>query len=445
MFNTLRSWSQDRLLRGVVKNSSYLFSSNAVSAALSMLQGIFAVRLLGVNGYGLVSGTILVFVSNVNRLFSFRMNEVVVKHFGQALLEGKKDRAAAVIKGIGLVESITSIVAFLAVLLFSPWAATHLGKDSQTAPLFAFYGLILLADLVYETSLGVLQTTKRFDRVALVNLVQSILTASMILAAFVLHGKVTHIVLAYWLGKTFTGLATTALAARQLNTTLGKGWWRASLRLIPGWRGLASFAVSTNLNGTVNLIVRDSETLFIAYFLSNTEVGYFRLALSLITLVMMPIEPFIYPTYTEITHTIAQRQWAATRRLLKRVSTIAAGWTLSAGGGLALLGWWLIPLLYKPESAPAYPAVLILLLGYGFANIFQWNRPLLLALGNPVFPLAVTALVGLVKTILTLTLVPSYGYLAEAAVLSGFFIISISIILWRGLTEISKSEIGNPQ
>jgi O-antigen/teichoic acid export membrane protein len=445
MFNTLRSWSQDRLLRGVVKNSSYLFSSNAVSAALSMLQGIFAVRLLGVNGYGLVSGTIIVFVSNVNRLFSFRMNEVVVKHFGQALLEGKKDRAAAVIKGIGLVESITSIVAFLAVLLFSPWAATHLGKDSQTAPLFAFYGLILLADLVYETSLGVLQTTKRFDRVALVNLVQSILTASMILAAFVLHGKVTHIVLAYWLGKTFTGLATTALAARQLNTTLGKGWWRASLRLIPGWRGLASFAVSTNLNGTVNLIVRDSETLFIAYFLSNTEVGYFRLALSLITLVMMPIEPFIYPTYTEITHTIAQRQWAATRRLLKRVSTIAAGWTLSAGGGLALLGWWLIPLLYKPESAPAYPAVLILLLGYGFANIFQWNRPLLLALGNPVFPLAVTALVGLVKTILTLTLVPSYGYLAEAAVLSGFFIISISIILWRGLTEISKSEIGNPQ
>ena len=90
MLQRLHSWRQDHLLRGVVKSSSYLFSSNALSAALSFLQGIFVVRLLGADGYGLVSGTVIVFASNVNRLFSFRMSEVVVKHFGQALVEGKR-------------------------------------------------------------------------------------------------------------------------------------------------------------------------------------------------------------------------------------------------------------------------------------------------------------------------------------------------------------------
>ena len=59
----------------------------------------------------------------------------------------------------------------------------------------------------------------------------------------------------------------------------------------------------------------------------------------------------------------------------------------STGLGLALLGWWLIPAVYGAGYAPAYPAVVILLVGYGFANIFQWNRPLLLALGMPSFPL----------------------------------------------------------
>ena len=111
MLQRLHTWRQDHLLRGVVKNSSYLFSSNALSAALSFLQGIFAVRLLGADGYGLVSGTVIVTASNINRLLSFRMSEVVVKHFGETLTEhnrvaeGKHTRAAAVVKACGLVEA----------------------------------------------------------------------------------------------------------------------------------------------------------------------------------------------------------------------------------------------------------------------------------------------------------------------------------------------------
>ena len=107
---------------------------------------------------------------------------------------------------------------------------------------------------------------------------------------------------------------------------------------------------------------------------------------------------------------------------------------------MALFGSWLIPFVYKPTSSPAYPAVLILLIGYGFANILNWNRPLLLALGMPGFPLGVAFVVGIVELGLTILLVPQSGYLMQAAILSGFFIVSISINVWRGLTEIRKRE-----
>jgi O-antigen/teichoic acid export membrane protein len=214
--------------------------------------------------------------------------------------------------------------------------------------------------------------------------------------------------------------------------------------LLSDWRRIAGFAVSTNLNGTVNLIVRDNMPLYLAAFRPQAEVGYFKLALSIINLVMLPIEPFIWPTYAEITRTIAQRQWRTTRRLLKRVSTIAGVWTLAAGGGLAALGWWLIPLIYRPESEPAYPALLILLVGFGLANVLHWNRPLLLALGKPTFPVIVAAIVGALEIGLTFWLVPQYGYLAESAIFSGFFVLSIGVIVWRGLTTIKRQEsIGN--
>jgi O-antigen/teichoic acid export membrane protein len=95
-----------------------------------------------------------------------------------------------------------------------------------------------------------------------------------------------------------------------------------------------------------------------------------------------------------------------------------------------------LPFLYGPEVAPAYPALLILLLGYGFASIFQWNRPLLLALDKPAYPVLVYFVVGLFELALIFWLVPRLGYLSLAAILSGYFVISIGIIVWRGLAEI---------
>src|SRR3970040_1546526 len=95
-------WRGDLLLRRVIRNSSYLFSSNAVSAVLGAVQMYLVIRLLSPEEYGLALGIIMVFVSNVNRLLSFRMSEVVVKYAGEALARDDRQRAAALVKGIGL-------------------------------------------------------------------------------------------------------------------------------------------------------------------------------------------------------------------------------------------------------------------------------------------------------------------------------------------------------
>ena len=429
----------DALLQRVVRNSGYLFSSNTISAALSVVQGIFVVGLLGSSGYGLLT-IVMDFASNTNRLLSFRMSEVVVKFMGEALEQDDQPRAAAIVKGIGLIEAAMSVLAYVALLFLSTWGARALADNASVVSLFRFYGLFLLANLIYETSVGVLQTTNQFKQVARANFYQSIALTIFIVAAFVLELGILGILTAYLIGKTVAGIMVAALAIRELNRRLGKGWIGAPIRLVRDWKSILRFAFSTNLNGTVNLFARDNIRLYLAWFLSNAQVGYFKLASSLINLVMLPIEPFIWPTYAEITKTIAARQWQATRNLLKQVSTIGAIWTLLAGGGLVALGWWIIPVLYGREMAPAYPGVVILLLGYAFANILNWNRPLLLALGYPTYPLIVAGVLGAVEVILILLFVPGTNYLVGAAVFSAYLAVSVSWNALRGLSIIKRHE-----
>ncbi|MBN2147116.1 MAG: oligosaccharide flippase family protein [Anaerolineales bacterium] len=438
MRKSIQSLWRDQLLRSVVKNSSYLFSSNGVAIVLSMLQGIFAARLLGSLDFGILAAAVIPYASNVNRLLSFRMSELVVRYLGTTLAEDRKDRASAIVKGAVLVETTSVLLAYLVLIVTAPFAARYIAKDASAAPLFLIYGLYLLTHFGYETASGVLQSFKQFDRLALVNLAHSILTAGLIFAAYLTKGDIMAVLLAYLLGKAFAGVMIVLLAGRQLKNALGGGWWRTPLNAVPDWKAILRFAVSTNLQGTVNLFVRDSESLLISTLRSPTEGGYFTIAMKLINLVMLPIEPFIAPTYAEIAQTITRKDWSLTRRLLKRVSAIAAAWTLPVGIGLAIFGYWLVPLMYGAEFQPAYPALVLLLIGYGFANILHWNRPLLLALGMPGYPLKASAVFGSFKTILTMLLVPYFGFLAESAILSGYFLASISTIVRRGMAEMRR-------
>ena len=444
LFQKIRtSLRDDPLLGRVVRNSSYLFSSSAISAVLSVVQMILVVRLLDPDEYGLATGIIMVFATSVNQLLSFRMSEVVVKYAGEALAHENRDRAAALIKGIGLTEAGTSIFAYLVLVILAPWAAATFAKDASLAPLFVFYGLFLLANIVYETSVGALQTVNHFGRVARANFYQSIATFLLVITASLLGWGVPGILLAYLLGKTVAGVMITISALREVRGTLGTGWHRVPLNLVHDWKLIGRFMLSTNLNGTVNLLVRDNIPLYLGYLLSTTEVGYFKFALTLINLIKLPIEPFIWPTYAEITRTIAQKQWQATRKLLKQVSSIAGAWTLLTGCGLIALGWWLIPLVFGRQYAPSYPAAVILMIGYGIANIFNWNRPLLLALGQPRYPLFVSAFAGAIELVLFFWLVPQTNYLVASAIFSAYLAISILWMVWHGLRLIQQ-QAENP-
>jgi len=446
---TVQSWKQDKLLRRVVGNSSYLFASNSIGAVLS----IITAGLLGVRDFG-VLGIITSFVVNINRLFSFRMSDVVVKYLGEALARQEKDRAAAVVKAAGLVEAVTSLAAFGILVLLAPLGAKYIAKDPMTTSLFILFGVIILANITTETSTGILRVTNHFRSLALINLLQSVLVAGLIVLAAVRGGSLKEVMWAYLIGKVILGIGPILTALYWIPRTLGKDWWKAGFSHLPPWKEFLRFAVSTNFSGTINIFARDSEVQWIGFFFGPAAAGYFKVALALIGLIILPIDPFIATTYPEITRAYAAHQWERLHSLIKRVTLISLAWTGSIAVGLFFVGRqvlfsnWVIFghtfHIYKPEYLPAYTVLMVILAGYGFANTLFWNRSLLLAQGKADEALWIAFIAMLAKVGLALLILPHTPYLAEAFILSGYFIISVGLQTWRGLSLVKRQAVKEP-
>ena len=437
-------WREDATLRRVIKNSSYLFSSSTLSIGFNLAASVFSTRTLDVFGYGVLAA-VTTFAAVADKLLSFRIGELVIKYAGQALANGEKERAAAVFKTAALTELGVSLLSYLLIVLTAPLAALYFAKDASLAPFFIFYGLIIPAGFIYETSSALLQVSGHFRSQAVLNLLQSIVTAGIVGYAYLTGAGLQLVLTAYLVGKTITGFGFAILALWRARELFGPGWWRVSFRQLPPQREFWIFAFSSNFSGTVNLFVRDSDILWVNYFLSPLAGGYYKLAMTIISFMMMPIDPFIKTSFPEISKAIAERAWDRVKNLLKRLTAISASVTLGYGLVLLVAGQWIISLVYGAKFVPALGPALILLIGYGTANVLFWNRPLILAVGKPTFPLVVMIIAGLGKIGLSIWLVPRYGIVAQAALMSAYFVITIGLIVWQGLRQVSIQQKIRPQ
>lgn len=434
-------WStvkEDALLGKVIRNSAHLFSSNSLSLVLSMVQGVLAARLLGPAGYGLV-GIVMGYASTINGLLSFRMSELVVRYGGEYLERGERDKTAALVKAASLTEGAVSVIAFLVVILSAGLATRYFAKTPGTESLFIVYALGLLANFNIETSTGILQVTDRIRLQGVINLIQTIATAGIITAAFFLQGSLQIVLGAYLLGKAILGLGMFITAQVHLHRAIQRGWLTASISSLPALGQMVKFSISSNLSATAILVFRESEILWVGFFLSSEAAGYYKAAYAIILLLALPVHPLILTVHPELNRLIVQKAWPRLRDFLRKVTTLSFVYNFILGLGLVIFGRWIL-WIYGEQYTVAYPALMALLVGMVFNFTLFWNRPLLLSFSLPTFPLVAIIVAGLLKIGLAFPLVPRFGYVMEAGLLSLYYIVSVGLMVWRGVDEIRRQE-----
>jgi len=431
----IKTVREDPLLGKVIRNSAHLFTSNTLSLALTVVQGALAVRLLGATGLGLIT-LVIGYASTVNSLLSFRMSELVVRYGGEYIEKGEQGKASALIKAASLTEASVSVLAFLVVLLTAEWASQIIAKTPGTATLFIVFAIGLLGNFNVETSIGILQVTGKIRFQGTVNLIQSIVSIIVVIVAFFWGNALLLVLLAYLVGKIILGVGLFFLAQIQIREMLGPGWWKASLSSMPEPRSVIRFAVSSNISATIIKIFRESEPLWVGYFLSTGAVGYYKVAYALVSFLSVPADPLIAATYPEINRLIVQKAWPTLRSFLRKITSIAFAINAAAALGFIFLGRFvLIVYTGHEEFVASYPTMLALFVGLAFNYTLFWNRPLLLAFGLPEFPIWATLAAGFVKVALSFWLVPKFGILAAGGLLSYYYIASVGVMALRGVKE----------
>ena len=434
-----RSIVDDQILRRILANSGWLLGANGVGIPLGLVQSVMVARLLGVEQYGILS-IILSFVAVINRLTSFRMNELVVKYVSEALVKERPDLASATIKAALVAEAGASILAFVITLLLTPLAARWFVGDPAAQSLIYTYALIILGNAVIETATGVLQVFNRFKAQALINVFAKIVTVGGVGFVYVEQGGLWGVVVAYLVGTILSAFTLVVYTLREISHQLGPTWWRVPLGNLKGeFRTMSKFALANNAIELLGLVYKDSELIWLGWLRNPTEVGYYKLAQLLVKLIVIPSTPLVKAIYPEISQTIEAGKSARTKRLLAKGTFIACIWIVPVGLGFMLVSPWLIRFFYGLEFVPAVSAFLILLLGLGIVHLLFWARPAVLSLGRADVFLKVTLLQTILKIPMVLILVPTYGYIMMATIQAGLFVLGVSmtaIFVWVALGQL---------
>jgi O-antigen/teichoic acid export membrane protein len=314
--------------------------------------------------------------------------------------------------------------------------------------MFMLYGLGLLLNFNAETSTGVLQITDKIRLRGTVNLVQSVVSTLMMVTVFVIIGsnpprQLTALIFvlgAYLLGKAILGLGLFTAARAELDRVLGRGWSSVPITTMPSIRETFGFAFSSNISATAILVFRESELLWVGFFLNSEAAGLYKIAYTIVSLLSVPADPLILSVYPETNRLIVQKAWTRLRDLLGKVTMLSFAYNLLVVIGLMAFGRWVLA-IFGSQYVAAFPAMMALLAGLAFNYTLFWNRPILLSFGLQTFALGAILSAGFLKVLLSFLLVRQYGYVMEAAVLSGYYVLSVGLIAWRGLEELRRHVV----
>jgi O-antigen/teichoic acid export membrane protein len=422
-------------LRRVLAHSGWLLAANGVTGLAGLIQAVIVTRDLGARRYGVLT-VVLTVVLVTNRLTSFRMNEFVVKYVSDAMAGAGPSAAAAAVKFSMLIEIAASLLAFGVVMAVAPLASNWFVHETDATHLIRLAGLMVLAMLVTETSYGVLQAFDQFRLQSIVTAVGALLSLAAVAIASALGGGLDAIVLALVVATFCSSAILVITVLRTVRRECGPAWWH--VRLSGRWRGALGFAASTNVSATLSLVARDADPLWLGFFRGPTEVAYYRLGFQLATYVMLPVAQLGQAFYPEIARRAARHDWEEFRQLLRRGTALAAVYLVPATAVTMLLAAPVVRALYGPAFAPAAVVLTVLLVGMGFANLYFWSRPALLAMGRPDYPVKVNTGVAALKLVGVLIVIPVYGYIGNAALLAALYLFGVSLSVGKVWSEVRR-------
>lgn len=321
------------------KNFGWLAGSTGFSAVASLFYVALAARTLAPRGFGSFA-LVMTYGELVTNLAQFQSWKALTS-FGAAHQRiGNKARLKRLFGYTALLDLLSGIagalIGSLGVLLVGPWL--HWSPSEEIAGVWFTTALLLTSS---TTPAGVLRLFNRFDLQVYSEAIAQFTRLAGCIAGWTIGAGIGWF-LAVWALAALLQLAAQWAAVLALGHRFSFGRRAIGLTVHEN-RGLWPFMLKTNVSSTLSLFWMQCGTLVVGMRAGPIDAGGFRLAHRFSLAMLKPVEIAAKAVFPELAQLVAGSDDKSLRRVLIRVSSIAA-----AFGALVVfaIGLWGRDVLY---------------------------------------------------------------------------------------------------
>lgn len=407
-------------LRNILKNTGWLLGGKGVSAVLSLVYLAIVTRSLGLEGFGQFS-LALGAAQAVALLVSFQTWLIVVRYGMPHLHAGRAQELAALLRFSTWLDAAAAAVSAVAIIGVMLVMGRYFGWSRPFTTEATLCGILFVLS-PHWTPIGVLRMKDRYATAAAADSVTPIVRCVGAVAVWLIEPSVIGYFFAWALAESLTAVA----------------YWLSALRL-PGisWRltspfrwsdlkaanpGIASYAITTNLNSSLDVGGKQVAVLLVGFLLSPAAVGGFRLAQQLAQSMAKLSQALGRAIFPELIRSrVGTTETAHFEALLKRTLRITAIGGAIVFALLLLIGRPALALIAGPEFVWAYPVLLLLGTSAAIEFAAVGFEPALVALGRP-------------------TLALKFRFLSTAVLLTGFVLLTPKLqTIGAGISALAAS------
>lgn len=350
-----------------------------VSSISSLVVLALLARHLGPTLFGVLA-VMRTVVTVVDSFANFNTWQALIKYGTEAIAARRPDDVDRVIKLAFAIDAISAVLGTLVVAGLAFVIPATFGWDDSEARLCALYGITILSHIAGGPD-GIFRIFDAYRAQAIATSILSLLVTGSVAIAVALDASFGGCVLAVVIGEVLGNILILVVALWVARQRGHGGWLRSSLA---GWRtrfpGIGHFLLSTNAQLTVKKVSADTDMFVVGAMLGSFPSGLYRVVKQLGALPLRIFMPFEQVIFTELARYVADHDYVAFRRLLRRTvgimmlgslgiwaaaSTVAEPMiALVAGdeyiGAAWTLRWYFLAMAFTITSAPTMRGIIAL-------------------------------------------------------------------------------------
>lgn len=377
-------------MKSLIRHSGWTIMMNFVLAISGLVLSLLSARLLGPSGKGAYSLALLIISTT-----GFLANPGIYSA-ANYFLSSQRLSLERAMPPILILSGISGLGAFVIAIFVASLIGNDFTELGHTMILLVGYGSGMFSISISMN--GVLYGSHRIKSITTWSMVSGVLQ-TVLLGVLSLEFPPTV--------NLFIGLYVAILTLDAMAKTILGGWgtWRSLLFQPSDLLPIVKYGTSVYSGRVLMILAQKIDTYLLYIFAGQIALGYYSIAASFAEQLWM------FPAAVNLVMmaNIASRPDREAAEITISASQLVVTVATLGSLALALLGFWLIPLLYGEEYRPAVWPFIVMLPGIVAVSSYMLLEPYFQSRGKPLIPVKITLGGALCNLLVSLLLIPPFG------------------------------------